>query len=133
MSFSTDLELKKSQLAELIQLAKADGHVDAHEIILIKNLALHLGIKADEFQSVVANPEMVMFRKSYDDLENRQRFYRALMMMQMDLKAHPEEKAFCQEFGQRLGLDSSKVAQALSALETQGGSLSFEEFNGLMG
>lgn len=133
MSTINDLELKKSQLAELVQLAKADGHVDAHEVILIKNLALHLGLQNEDFQKVVSNPEMVMFRKSYDDLENRQRFYRALMMMQMDLKAHPEEKAFCQELGQRLGLDSSNVSKALAALEENGGEMTFDSFNELMG
>ncbi|MGD1846036.1 MAG: TerB family tellurite resistance protein [Salibacteraceae bacterium] len=129
---STDLEVKKSQLAELIELAKADGQVDAHEAVLVKNVAMHLGIAPEEFTKVVANPDMVMFRRSYDEMENRKRFYQALMMMQMDLKTHPEELSFCQELGLKLGLESSKVNRALKVLVEQGGTLEFDAFSTLM-
>jgi len=110
-------EEKRSHLAELIKLAKADDNIHPIEVAFIKKIAIKMGLSSDEFNEVVTNLEHIHFVAPKDDLQKLEQFSHKVILMMTDQDADAEEVAMCRELGAKLGLDSAKVDKVLAAIE----------------
>ncbi len=103
------LDEKSSQLANLIKVATADGHVNYFEDMFIKLIVGKMGISPQEFKYVVDNIDKVSFTAPKTDEQKISYFWQVLQVMKMDMVADEKELELCKEIGQRIGFTNEQV------------------------
>lgn len=106
------LDDKKGHIATLIKIAKADGVISAHEVTLIKIIAIKMGISSDDFNEIVTNVDRVNSLPPSTKEEKEQYLYNIFLLMKADLKTDGEEQRICEELALRLGFGVSEVKRA---------------------
>ncbi|MCB0760894.1 MAG: hypothetical protein KDC12_05175 [Flavobacteriales bacterium] len=105
---------QKTQIAHLIQLAKADGELDHKEVLLIYGIAHKNGISKFEMDEIVSQSEHSYQYTIPDSEEDKIKyFYQLLIMATVDFEVNLDEVILLKNIGDRFGLDSEKVQRAI--------------------
>lgn len=105
----------KKQLARLIQLSKEDGEINDAELELIFDVADKNGIDRNEL-ATLSTEEIT------NDEENHVKlFYQLLILASADGELSEIEEAHLLSMGDKFGLPSDKVAEALNHIKENGG------------
>lgn len=100
---------RETHLMHLINLAKADGQAHPHEIIFIQSLALRMGIDGSVFQRIASHPDLVPFRIASLVEDRFAHLCELVMLLHIDQKTEPEELAYVEKIGIKLGFTSAMV------------------------
>lgn len=100
---------RETHVKHLIQLAKADGQVHPHELIFIQSLALRMGIDGSVFQRIASHPDLVPFRMASREEDRFTQLCELVMLLHIDQQTEPEELAYVEKVGMKLGFSAEKV------------------------
>jgi uncharacterized tellurite resistance protein B-like protein len=103
------METKEAHLANLINMAKADGVLHPIESLFIQGIAMKMGIAQGSFSRIAAMPDLAS-KKMSEDAETRIRqFCEIIILTQIDLMQHDEERKLLYEIGMRMKIPARKV------------------------
>lgn len=105
---------RETHVMHLINLAKADGHIHPHELIFIQSLALRMGIDGSVFQRIATHPDLVPFRIASREEDRFAQLCELVMLLHIDQKTEPEELAYVEKIGIKLGFTSALVDQLVN-------------------
>lgn len=100
---------KEAHLANLVNLAKADGVMHPMESLFIQGIAGRMGIDNTAFQRVVRSPELASKMVPTNDETRLRHFCELVVLTQVDFNANNKEKEMLEEIGQRMGIPEDKV------------------------
>ncbi|MFT4678547.1 MAG: hypothetical protein ACI9RU_001251 [Litorivivens sp.] len=105
---------QKSQIAQLIRLAKVDGELDSKEVMLIYGLANKHGFTKFEMDEIIElkDDELLSVPATKDD--RIRFFYQLLILATVDFEVSDDEVAFLTRIGGKFQLDPSKVTKAIA-------------------
>lgn len=110
------METKEAHLANLIMMAKADGVLHPMESLFIQGVAMRMGISEGSFRRVAAMPEYAS-KDIPEDVDTRVRqFCDIIILTQIDLIDHEEEKKLLYEVGMRMKIPARKVDKLVAYL-----------------
>ena len=107
-----DIQVKRTHVAGLIKLAKADGVVKESEVGLIKLIAIRMGLSSSEFNDIVTSIDQIEFNAPESLDEKKQFLYDVFQLMKVDLSTDDSEQEICQQLGLSLGFEESTVMKA---------------------
>jgi uncharacterized tellurite resistance protein B-like protein len=100
---------KQAHLANLINLAKADGIMHPMESLFIQGIAARMGINAMDFTRISKNPERASNTIPADDETRVRHFCELIVLTQVDFSSSDAEKELLQEIGKRMQIPEEKV------------------------
>ena len=100
---------KEAHLANLIQIAKADGVMHPMESLFIQGLSARMGIDSIAFQRVASSPELASKMVPTDDETRIRHFCELIVLSQVDFNSSSEEKELLEEIGRRMHIPEEKV------------------------
>ncbi len=103
----------KAQVSTLIQLANADGEFSGEEKQLIYMIGKANGMKEEEIDTLVTNPEPMPSVSTMSDEEKFDYLYQVVQLMKIDSQVFLSEIKYCEELAEKLGF-KKKVIGALS-------------------
>ncbi len=104
---------EKTQIANLIKLAKADGELDHKEVMLIYGIAHKNGIGKFDMDEIIARADSLETNVPQDEAERIRYFYQLLILATVDLKVDDDEAALLKRIGADMGLDEERVGRAI--------------------
>ena len=96
----------------LLAMALADGHFDTKELELLADRAMWWGISADDFETIINNPEISDEESEslpQDPTERAELFSELILMAFADGKLDPEELNVLIKLGTVLDVDEQTV------------------------
>lgn len=106
-------EIKKSHIANLIKIAKADNKLTQEEVIFIKSIAIKLGVSSADFNEVVLNVESIKEDLPVSSEGKIHALYDLLTLMSLDMNADQEEIDICKHIGSLIGFSEDKLNKAI--------------------
>lgn len=110
-------DLKRSHLAQMIRIAKADETVEKEEIMFIHTLSHVMGINPIEFEKIAGNPDSIRLEIPSAVIERFNYFYQLLVLVNIDLNWDEREAAIIRELGIRYGFDAESIEAVLAYLK----------------
>ena len=111
---------QKSQIAQLIHLAKIDGELDSKEVMLIYGLAHKHGLTNNDMDEIIElNDDQVLSIPTKKD-DRIRFFYQLLILATADSEVSDEEAVFLTRIGKEFQLDASKVTKAIAHILANG-------------
>ena len=107
------MEYAKSQIANLIKLAKSDGKLTHREVMLVYGIAHTAKLSKFELDEVIDHPDRFAGTMPFSEDEKITYFYRLLIMATMDMDVSEEEKELLKAMGAKIGLPADKVEKAI--------------------
>ena len=104
----------KSQLSQLIELARIDGDFDGQEKLHILMLGRANGLTEAEIREIVDNPIPIPDLSTLTSDERFDYLYNIVQLMKIDSQVYLTEIKYCEEIAEKLGFNK-KVISALSA------------------
>ena len=121
------------QIAQLIQLAKTDGHLDHKEVLLVYGIAQKNGIQKFQMDEIIRKSEGQVYPRSVSREDNIRFFYQALILTTVDHHVSEQEVVLMEKIGRELSLDPVRVKKALDyVIEHKATDLDEEEICGLL-
>jgi len=108
---------KETHVANLIQLARADGEVTPHEMILVQSLALRMGVDGATFQRIAKYPDLVPHRLAKSEDDQRRQLCELVVLAHIDRKKAPEELKLLEHIGVQLGFSAERVDKLVQYFE----------------
>lgn len=105
---------QKSQMAQLIHLAKVDGELDSKEVMMIYGLAHKHGLTKFEMDEIIELKDDEMLSIPTEQGERIRFFYQLLILATVDFEVSDDEVAFLTRIGAKFELNSSKVTKAIA-------------------
>ncbi|PCI97682.1 MAG: hypothetical protein COB15_07450 [Flavobacteriales bacterium] len=109
----TTKEIRKTHVANLIKIAKADRELTHEEILFVKTIAIKLDITSAEFNEITLNLEAVKTELPTTQEGKLRQLYDILTIMAIDADAHPEEEEMCKSIGKLIGFSDEQVMKAM--------------------
>jgi len=106
-------EIRKTHVANLIKIAKADRELTQEEILFVKTIAIKLEITSSEFNEITLNLEAVKTELPTTKEGKLRQLYDILTLMAIDADAHPEEEEMCKNVGKLIGFTEQQVMKAM--------------------
>lgn len=104
---------EKTQLANLIKMAKADGQLHAHEQVMVFGIAHNMGFSKYDIEHIIENADEWSTVPPEDE-EGRIRYmYQLLILATSDRDVSEEEVKLLQKIGGELGLSEQNVSKAV--------------------
>lgn len=107
----------KTQIANLIKLAHADGKLDPHEQKLIFGIVANSNLSHYEFEDIIAHASEWSTVPPEDENGRIVYFYQLLILATVDREVSDVESKFLQHIGTQLGLRADNVAEAIRHIE----------------
>jgi hypothetical protein len=104
----------KSKLSVLVQLANIDGDFAGEEKDLIYMIAKANGIKEEEIDHMVENPEPLPPLSTLTDDDKFEYLFHLVQLMKIDSQVYLSEIKYCEELAEKLGF-KKKVISELSS------------------
>lgn len=104
------LSFKKSHLRNLIELAKADGHLHPAEEKLIYKMGEKYGLKDRQVASLLRSGKKTDMQIPDSHEEKMDQLYDIVMMVYADGVVEPSEIEFCEEVVEQFGYDKAIVS-----------------------
>ncbi|MGC6533509.1 MAG: hypothetical protein ACON34_10965 [Flavobacteriales bacterium] len=124
----------KTQLANLIQLAKADGQLAPEEVMLIFGIAERHGLTKYDMDDIVAKADEWSTVPPADQNERMVFFYQLLILATVDKQVDASEAVMLKRIGGELGLHENNVDEAINhILENTQTDLSEVEIRAILG
>jgi hypothetical protein len=95
-------EIKKTYLANLIQIGKADGNTDEWEERYIDSIALRLSIPDADMANIKVSPQKFVTTLPDTLAQRIEFFYNLLFMMGINNEITDDEKELCKQIGFKL-------------------------------
>lgn len=123
---------KQDQLAQLIQLAKTDGHLDHKEVLLIYGIAQKNGFQKFQMDEIIKKSEGKVYPRGLSREENIRFFYQSLILTTVDHHISEQEIELLEKIGKELSLDGVRVKKAIDyVIEHKSTDLDEEEITSL--
>ncbi len=110
----SDHNEKRSLLAQLIKMAKADKEVKQSEFQFLFSISQQLGFPDDEFRELFE--ENITFEPPKFEADRIIQFHRLVLLMNVDQEIDSEELQLIRTAGIRLGLNPLAVAEVLDTM-----------------
>jgi uncharacterized tellurite resistance protein B-like protein len=107
----------RSLIAYLVQLAKKDGQVAPTELMFIQSVALKLQVAPTDLTDIIRSSDFATLEVPATVQQKVSKLYSFLGLIKADLNIASEEKQFCVDIAQRLGLPKTHVDAALANIE----------------
>ena len=123
------LDLFKSRISILINIANSDGEFARIEREFIRKIAKQGGMSEEEFEKTVDEPGEMSDDFSGDDLSMDEKFeiiHAIVLLMNVDGKLKKEEINYCLKVARQLGYKESVLFEFITAV-TNGQSFSVEK------
>lgn len=125
------LEETKTILSLLVQLAKSDGLIDAKEDLFIKLFAHNNSVDPGEFDRICRSPEM--YSRNLSSISDKEGVFAQLCsFIHFDMDVAEAELAWCQNIGQQLYLDRTRVETVISSIRDSKSPMSTQELGDLI-
>jgi hypothetical protein len=108
---------KESHIASLLAMARADGMVHAHEIVLIQSIAIRMGLESGAFERMVKYPEQLVYRMPAGRGEKLAQLAELIVLMHIDLQTDTRELAFLEKTGAHMGFSAQEVGKLVAYLQ----------------
>jgi replication initiation and membrane attachment protein DnaB len=105
---------QKTQIAQLIHLAKIDGALDSKEVMLIYGLAHKHGITKFEMDEIIASSSDDLMTVPTTEDERIKYFYQLLILSTVDFTVSDEEIEFLTRIGEKFQLNPNRVQKAIA-------------------
>jgi uncharacterized tellurite resistance protein B-like protein len=123
----------QDQIAQLIQIAKTDGHLDHKEVLLIYGIAHKNGIQKFQMDEIIRKSEGKVYPRSVSREENIRFFYQALILTTVDHHISEQEIELVEKIGRELSLDPERVKKAIEyVVEHKATDLDEQEISNLL-
>jgi len=109
---------KETHVANLIRLARADGDVTPHEMILVQSLALRMEVDEATFQRIAKYPELVPHRIAKSEDDRRRQLCELIGLAHIDRKKTPEELKLLEHIGVQMGFQPNAWTSLCSISKT---------------
>lgn len=113
----TNTHLKKSIVALLLRLQKADTDKSLREFAYIHKVASHLGLTAEEVIDIERDLMSYPLKPPSDEKERMTILYYLLFLMDIDGNVKPEEEDLVKEFGLRLGFRMGLTTELINEVK----------------
>lgn len=104
----------KTQLANLIQLAKADGKLTPEEIMLVYGIAQRNNVSKYDLDHIIENAGQWATTPPSDKNERIVYFYQLLILATVDKEVSDDETAMLKRMGRELQLNPENVDEAIA-------------------
>ncbi len=105
---------QKTQIAQLIHLAKIDGALDSKEVMLIYGLAHKHGITKFEMDEIIASTGDDLMSVPTTEDERIKYFYQLLILSTVDFNVSDAEIEFLTRIGEKFQLKPGRVQKAIA-------------------
>jgi hypothetical protein len=124
---------EKTQIANLIKLAKVDGELDHKEVMLIYGIAHRNGLSKFEMDEIIQRADQIETTVPTSDDEKIRYFYQLLILSTVDFEVSDDEVQLLTRVGAELRLDRQKVQKAINyAIENQSVDLTNDDIAGIL-
>jgi len=110
---NNSLNIVRSHLNMLVQLARIDGVVVQEEIDFIKKIGKANGLSNEEISEAFEDPSVI---EGLETLTNDQRYdylYNVVQLMKIDGRIYKEEIKFCARIASKLGYDEDVLREMM--------------------
>lgn len=107
----SDENEKLGLLAQLVQMAKADGKIRDVEFQFLISLAAQMGVTKDDFKQI--SEKNIEFQPPRLESERIVQFQRLILLMNIDLEIDDREMDYIKDLGIRMGLHPSATNTVL--------------------
>jgi uncharacterized tellurite resistance protein B-like protein len=102
---------RRSLIAELIKMAKADNEIRDMEFQFLLTLSAQMGIDKEEFKTLFE--QYIEFNPPKLEFERIIQFQRLVLIMNIDAQANEEELEYIKDLGIRMGLHPTATNEVL--------------------
>ncbi|HLF62250.1 MAG TPA: hypothetical protein VI603_00755 [Saprospiraceae bacterium] len=113
----TNTHLKKSIVALLLRLQKADTDKTIREFAYIHKVASHLGLSAEDVIGIERDLSSYPLKPPSDEKERMTILYYLLFLMDIDGNVKQEEEDLVKEFGLRLGFRMGLTTELINEVK----------------
>jgi len=111
-------ERNRSHIKNLIEIALADGNIDADELTLIRDIALKFDLTESDIEEIRKNPEKVKFTPPSSEKLKIEQLNQLVKIMMADKKIEESEVKICRMLAIKLNL-APKIIDDLIDLNIQ--------------
>lgn len=123
---------EKTQIANLIKLAKVDGELHHKEVMLIYGIAHKHGIGKFDMDEIISRADSIETSMPIIQSDKVKYFYQLLVLATVDHKVSDDEVSLLTRVGGELGLAPQAVRKAIDhVVENHSTDLSDEEISGI--
>lgn len=105
---------RRSLIAELIKMAKADNEIRDMEFQFLLTLSAQMGIDKEEFKSLFE--QYIEFNPPKLEFERIIQFQRLVLIMNIDAQANEDEIKYIKDLGMRMGLHPMATNEVLKVM-----------------
>ena len=110
------MEVRKSILATLFKLSKADEHYNLSEFLYMMNIGENMGFSEDQIRNIQINASEYTLQVPETEHERMTIFYYALFLMKADKKATESEINFVRKIGFQLGFGDKMTEELIQQI-----------------
>ncbi len=105
---------RRSLIAELIKMAKADNEIRDMEFQFLLTLSAQMGIDKEEFKTLFE--QYIEFNPPKLEFERIIQFQRLVLIMNVDAQANEDEIKYIKDLGMRMGLHPMATNEVLKVM-----------------
>jgi uncharacterized tellurite resistance protein B-like protein len=109
----------KSYIKQLLQVAMADGHLDAHEINNLMQIAKRMDITEEEVQDIRNNMDKVPFTPPKGTKDTFRLLFDLVWMMMIDGNVIGNEMRVCQSLAMQMGFAPETITDLAGFIRQQ--------------
>lgn len=106
----------KSKLSVLVQLANIDGDFAGEEKDLIYMIGKANGVKEEEIDNMVDNPEPLPPLSTLSDDDRFEYLFHLVQLMKIDSQVYLSEIKYCEELAEKLGFKRNVISKLSSRI-----------------
>jgi len=107
---------KESYIATLLMMAEADDHQSRNEDRFIEQVALRLGLTADDVLRIDKHPQQLSFHLPNGEQQRMNLLYHLLFLMKIDGDVNEQEVQLCHRLGTFLGFNYLMVDELIQVM-----------------
>lgn len=115
--FENDFRARRTHLAMLFHLARADDRHHINEDKMIREIAKRLEVGEEELEEIRNYPENFDYAIPTNEDERNVYLYHFLFLMRIDGEVSDEERKVVEELGMRLGAHPQMVEDMISIMK----------------
>lgn len=108
--------MSKSLISLLVHLAKIDGEVSPSELEKINQIGKSHGLKDDEIDQIINNPEPIEINTALTDDQKFEYISTLVDLMKVDGKLYLEEIKFCSLMAAKLGYNEEVIYDLITEI-----------------
>lgn len=105
---------EKTQLANLIKMAKADGKLHAHEQVMVFGIAHNMGFSKYDIEHIIEHADEWSTVPPEDEEGKIRYMYQLLILATSDRDVSDEEVSMLKRIGGEMGLNEDNVSEAVN-------------------